>query len=146
MCASLLCRRTFHFLLLRTKGRVTWQKICRHTLFLRSVINARETFLLFGKVRVVPALVYLSSRKLLTIAGREQGVFQKILIAYDGSNGSKRALDMAIELTKVSQAELWALAVEEHLPRYPATISETEAEKEVANQYYHQCLRLSCLS
>ena len=40
-------------------------------------------------------------------------MFRKILLAYDGSAGAKRALDVALELTSTFGAELWALAVEE---------------------------------
>ena len=47
--------------------------------------------------------------------------FQKILVAIDGSSGGQKALEIAIELAKLSRAELHALAVEgaprERLPR-----------------------------
>jgi predicted RNA-binding Zn-ribbon protein involved in translation (DUF1610 family) len=56
-------------------------------------------------------------------------MFQKILLAYDGSSGAKRALDVALELAKVASAELWALAVEERLPQYAATVDEVKEEK-----------------
>ena len=53
-------------------------------------------------------------------------MFKKILVAYDGSKGSERALNMAINLAREQEATLWVLSVAEHLPRYPATIDETE--------------------
>jgi nucleotide-binding universal stress UspA family protein len=66
-------------------------------------------------------------------------MFHKILLAYDGSTGAKKALDIAIELARESHAELWALGVEEHLPHFTATVSEIEAEKEFANHSFQQC-------
>src|SRR5438132_4093703 len=67
-------------------------------------------------------------------------MFQKILLAYDGSVSAQRALDVALELARVSRAELWALAVEERLPHYAATIDETDEEKAFAHHYYEQGL------
>jgi len=72
-------------------------------------------------------------------------MFQKILLAYDGSSGARRALDVALELVKVAHAELWALAVEERLPHYSATIDEMEEEKEFANHFYQEKLSIAYL-
>ena len=72
-------------------------------------------------------------------------MFQKILVAYDGSQGAQRALDAVLKLAALSNAEVWALAVEDHLPRYAATVSETEAEKEFANHYYQERLSVAFL-
>jgi nucleotide-binding universal stress UspA family protein len=73
-------------------------------------------------------------------------MFQKILVAYDGSAGAKRALDVAIELARAAHGEVWALGVEERLPHYAATVSEMEEEKESANHYYHEVLSAAYLS
>lgn len=72
-------------------------------------------------------------------------MFQKILVAYDGSKGARRAFDAALELAHLYHAELWALAVEEQLPHYAATVSETEAEREFAAQYYQERLSVAFL-
>lgn len=72
-------------------------------------------------------------------------MFRKILLAYDGSPGAKRALDAALELTHVSGAELWALAVEERLPHYAATIDEVEGAKEFANHFYQEAISVAYL-
>ncbi len=55
-------------------------------------------------------------------------MFKKILLAYDGSEGAKKALEAGINLAKLHQAELWGLAVQEKLP--PAAM-EVMAEKEL---------------
>nr|HET6904875.1 universal stress protein [Ktedonobacteraceae bacterium] len=72
-------------------------------------------------------------------------MFRKILLAYDGSAGAKRALDVALKLTTTFDAELWALAVEERLPHYAATVSEVQEEKEFANHYFQEALSVAYL-
>lgn len=76
---------------------------------------------------------------------RNSKMFQKILLAYDGSSGAKRALDVALELAKGAGAELWALAVEERLPHYAATVDEVIEEKEFANHFYQESLSVAYL-
>lgn len=53
-------------------------------------------------------------------------MFQKILVAYDGSEGSRRALGAGIELAKHLGAELHSISVMEHLPHYAATVGEVK--------------------
>ena len=67
-------------------------------------------------------------------------MFKKILLAYDGSKGAERALAAGIELATVHGADLVALAVQEHLPRFSGTIDEVQEEKEFANQQYSRLL------
>ena len=67
-------------------------------------------------------------------------MFKKILLAYDGSDGAKKALETGIDLVKTYQAELWALTVQERLPRYGGTIDEVQEEKEVADERYGKIL------
>jgi len=62
-------------------------------------------------------------------------MFRKILVAYDGSDGAKKALNQACELSTVMQAETWAVAVLEHLPKYAATVGEVEETQEQGRQY-----------
>jgi nucleotide-binding universal stress UspA family protein len=62
-------------------------------------------------------------------------MFKKILLAYDGSDGSKLALDKAAELAKAVQAEFHILAVG-RIPEYTETISEVEEAKEQAHTFY----------
>mgnify|MGYP000002900647 CR=1 FL=1 len=67
-------------------------------------------------------------------------MFERILVAFDGSPGSRRALQAAIQLAREYGAELWTISVEEHLPRYAATVSELDEEREAANAYFANLL------
>jgi nucleotide-binding universal stress UspA family protein len=67
-------------------------------------------------------------------------MYRKILLAYDGSPGADRALSAGLELARLHQAQLWALAVEESLPRFSATIDEYQEEKAYADRRYGQIL------
>jgi len=63
-------------------------------------------------------------------------MYKKILVAYDSSEGAIKALKTGIDLAKLHQADLTALAVQERLPKFAGTIDEVQEEKEVADQYY----------
>jgi len=63
-----------------------------------------------------------------------------MLVAYDGSKGASKALEAALQLAQMTQAELLALAVEDRLPHFAATIDEMQEEKSFANHYYEECL------
>jgi len=67
-------------------------------------------------------------------------MFRKILLAFDGSEGANRALEAGIGLAKIHGAELWAVAVEEKLPRFSGTIDEVKEAKEFANHQYGSLL------
>jgi nucleotide-binding universal stress UspA family protein len=67
-------------------------------------------------------------------------MYRKILLAYDGSEGANRALEVGVQLAQLHGAELWALAVEERLPRFSGTIDEVQEEKEFANEQYGKLL------
>ena len=62
-------------------------------------------------------------------------MYKKFLIAFDGSEGSKKALIQGIKLAKITGGELLALWVKGSLPHYPETIDEVEEEKEAANGF-----------
>jgi nucleotide-binding universal stress UspA family protein len=74
---------------------------------------------------------------------KENVVFQKVLLAYDGSPGAKRALDVVLQLAQTTPTEVWAIAVEERLPHLAATIDEVEEEKAFANHFYEECLEMA---
>ena len=63
-------------------------------------------------------------------------MFERILVAYDGSDGAKAALRQSIALATLLRAELHSISVEEHLPYYAASISEVKATKEETDEYF----------
>ncbi len=68
-------------------------------------------------------------------------MFRKILVAYDGSDGAKRALTVGISLAQSYGAALWALAVQESLPRFSATVDEMKEEKMFADEHFGKLLQ-----
>lgn len=71
-------------------------------------------------------------------------MFKKILLAYDGSEGANKALDSAIELAKLHEGKIWALAVEENLPHITATVGEFQDTKEQADEKFGKLLQAAC--
>jgi nucleotide-binding universal stress UspA family protein len=65
-------------------------------------------------------------------------MFKKILVANDGSEGAKKALKTAIDLSKKYNAELYSISVEEGVPHYAATIGEVEEFRKEANGYFQK--------
>ena len=63
-------------------------------------------------------------------------LYTKILVPFDGSSGSWKAMRKAVLLAKEHGAEVVALSVEEELPRYAATVGEVQEEKERENAYF----------
>ncbi len=62
--------------------------------------------------------------------------FERILAAIDGSEGSHRAFEKAVELARLTGASLIALAVEGPLPAYAATIGEVEEVKREKDAFF----------
>lgn len=62
-------------------------------------------------------------------------MFKKILLAYDGSEGGKLALDKAAQIAKAVAADLHLLAVG-RIPEYAETVSEVEEAREQAKAFY----------
>jgi nucleotide-binding universal stress UspA family protein len=65
-------------------------------------------------------------------------MYQKILVAYDGSEGSKLALTKAAKLAQLTGATLEAIWVKSKLPHYPETVSEIEEEREAGEVFLNQ--------
>ena len=65
-------------------------------------------------------------------------MFHKILVANDGSEGAKKAVQVAVEMAKRYDAELHQLSVEEHLPHYAATVGEVVEAKQEAAEYFRK--------
>jgi nucleotide-binding universal stress UspA family protein len=70
------------------------------------------------------------------IKKQEEKMFKRILVAYDGSEGAKKALKTAIDLAKHYEAELHSISVEEDLPHYAATVGEVLEAKAEKNGYF----------
>ncbi|OGQ78807.1 MAG: hypothetical protein A3F90_15230 [Deltaproteobacteria bacterium RIFCSPLOWO2_12_FULL_60_19] len=66
-------------------------------------------------------------------------MFHKILLAYDGSDGAKLALDKIAEMVKAAAAELHLLAVG-RIPEYAETVSEVEEAREQASGFYSKIM------
>jgi nucleotide-binding universal stress UspA family protein len=56
-------------------------------------------------------------------------MYKKILVAYDGSDGSKKALERGVITAQLHQAEIKVIWVQSKLPHYPETISEVKQEQ-----------------
>jgi nucleotide-binding universal stress UspA family protein len=63
-------------------------------------------------------------------------MFKKIVVGYDGSEGSKAALLQALSLAKELGSEVSALWIRGKLPHYPETIDEIEEEKEATDAFF----------
>jgi nucleotide-binding universal stress UspA family protein len=72
-------------------------------------------------------------------------MFKKILLAYDGSEGAKLALEKVVELIKAVPAELHLLAVG-RIPEYAETVSEVEEAKEQAKGFYSKVMDVAAAS
>jgi nucleotide-binding universal stress UspA family protein len=64
-------------------------------------------------------------------------MYRKIVCALDGSDGSKRALDVALHLARADKQKLWTIFIEE-MPRYPGAPSETNEELERADAIFQK--------
>jgi nucleotide-binding universal stress UspA family protein len=73
-------------------------------------------------------------------------MFQRVLVAYDGSDGARNALDAAVGVARRDSAELIGLAIEAHLPHYGATIGEVDEERRFEEQACAQLLEEASIS
>lgn len=65
-------------------------------------------------------------------------MFERILVAHDGSDGAQRAFDAAVELASRLKATLHMISVEENIPRYAETMVEVDDEKDAEDGYFAQ--------
>jgi nucleotide-binding universal stress UspA family protein len=68
-------------------------------------------------------------------------VFHKILLAYDGSPGARKALSAAVRLADHVDAELHCICVEEKLPHYAATLGEVDEAKAERDAYFEKLIQ-----
>ena len=69
-------------------------------------------------------------------------MFKHIVIANDGSQGGRKALELACDLAKHHRATLHMISVEE-LPDFPASIDEVVETKEAENHKFREVLELA---
>ena len=63
-------------------------------------------------------------------------MYRKILVGYDGSDGSKAALDQAVVLAQKFHSALVALWAQGSLPHYPETVAEIEEEANCGRTFF----------
>jgi nucleotide-binding universal stress UspA family protein len=64
-------------------------------------------------------------------------MYQHIVVGFDGSDSSRRALKEGVRLARLGGgAEVLVTLVEEHLPKYPSAVSETTEEREAIDAYF----------
>lgn len=68
-------------------------------------------------------------------------MFSKVAVAYDGSDGSKKALRHAVDLAHCIGTELNSITVEESLPMYVGTPEEAEIIQDQMANYVRQLAR-----
>ena len=62
--------------------------------------------------------------------------YKKILVPFDGSAGSAKALRRALLLAREQGAEITAFSVDEHLARYAKGVGEVEEEEGLRQGYF----------
>jgi nucleotide-binding universal stress UspA family protein len=67
-------------------------------------------------------------------------MFQRILIAWDGSDVALRAFDAAIDMTRRYDAELVAVSIA-HSPAHAETAGDREESADAAHRYLQQTFR-----
>ncbi len=65
-------------------------------------------------------------------------MLEQILIAHDGSDGARKAFDLAVELAVRVGARLRMICVEEEIPRHAEVIDELREEQDRADSYFGQ--------
>ena len=63
-------------------------------------------------------------------------MFANILVPFDGSASSRKALETAIAMARAFQSELSIVSVEENVPLAAGDAGETEEEKQHLNGYF----------
>jgi len=66
--------------------------------------------------------------------------FTSVLVAVDGSDGSRKALDCALSIAQAVGAAVTALAVEGKLPAYAASVGEVDEVKHEKDQFFNDVL------
>jgi nucleotide-binding universal stress UspA family protein len=65
-------------------------------------------------------------------------MYRKILVGYDGSEGSNAALQKALVLAEKFKARLIALWAQGSLPHYPETVAEVDEETHAGKVFFRK--------
>ena len=65
-------------------------------------------------------------------------MFHSVLVGLDGSEVSRRALQHALDIAKLTGAQVHALSVAEQIPAYAATMGEVDDEQRFAQEYFER--------
>jgi nucleotide-binding universal stress UspA family protein len=68
-------------------------------------------------------------------------MFEKIVVALDGSEGSKKAMATAIQIAKKFGAALQSISVKERPSHYAATVGEVMEDQEEVDKFFSQVTR-----
>lgn len=68
-------------------------------------------------------------------------MFANILVPFDGSTSSRKALEIAIVMAKAFNSKLSIVSVEEHIPLVAADVGEVKEEKEYKNGLFTKLQR-----
>lgn len=63
-------------------------------------------------------------------------LFKHVLIPFDGSASSRKALNVGLEMAQTFKANVSIVSVEEHLPQFAGDIGEVKEENERQDAYY----------
>jgi nucleotide-binding universal stress UspA family protein len=63
-------------------------------------------------------------------------MFKKLLVAFDGSDESRRALRVGVDMARCGSIELHSISVEEELPKYAATLAEQDEFKKESDRFF----------
>ncbi len=65
-------------------------------------------------------------------------MYRKILVGYDGSDGSSAALETAMVLAEKFDAKLIAVWAQSSLPHYPETVAEVDEETSAGKVFFRR--------
>ena len=67
--------------------------------------------------------------------------YRRVLVPFDGSPGSIKALQRAMFLAQQHNVEITALSVDEHTARYAKGVGEVDEEEDLRRLYFEQLRR-----
>lgn len=65
-------------------------------------------------------------------------MYRKVLVAYDGSDGAKVALERAVRLARIGSAELTMVWVRSPLPHHVLALAQSDEENDMADEFFNE--------